>query len=313
MDSLLRSIPPQTQRIEPIVPDSIDIRPLRTNDECHAATALQRDVWGKDYNDVVPATLLHVLDYVGGLVAGAFDSSDQLIGFVFGINGVRDGQPVHWSHMLGVRESARNLGLGRKLKEYQRSTVAAIGVKRIFWTFDPLMAKNAYFNLNRLGAKVVQYVPDMYGTTASPLHLGLATDRLIVSTESTPAARQNVQSPPGAPILTAFPRLNDVTVSVGDRSPDTALIEIPSDILGVVARSAASARIWRLAVRDHFQWALAHGYDVVGMQRDASSDRSFYVVARRTPAAASGDVVSMPATRSSTTPWDPPSLRGAPG
>ena len=61
--------------------------------------------------------------------------------------------------MLGVRESARNLGLGRKLKEYQRTTLAAIGIRRIFWTFDPLMSKNAYFNLNRLGASVVEYVP----------------------------------------------------------------------------------------------------------------------------------------------------------
>jgi predicted GNAT superfamily acetyltransferase len=283
--------------------DAIEIRPLRTNDDCHAAAALQHDVWGRDYDDVVPATLLHVLDYVGGLAAGAFDPSGRLLGFVFGINGVRDGQLVHWSHMLGVREEMRNLGLGRKLKTYQRETLATLGVKRIFWTFDPLMAKNAHFNLNRLGAEVVQFVPDMYGTTASPLHLGLATDRLIVSigTDSVAEPRRNTQSPPGAPVLTAFPRLNDVTVSVGDRSPDAALIEIPSDILAVLTRSSASARIWRLAVRDHFQWALTHGYDIVGVQREASSDRYFYVVARRASLAARGEHHHTPVIRSAAT------------
>ena len=120
-----RPVPSQPQRVEPLaVPvDAIDIRPLRTNDECYAAAALQREVWGQDYIDVVPATLLHVVDYVGGLAAGAFDASGDLRGFVFGINGVRDGEIVHWSHMLGVRESARNLGLGRRLKEFQCDTL----------------------------------------------------------------------------------------------------------------------------------------------------------------------------------------------
>jgi len=261
---------------------SLDIRPLRSNDECAAAVELQREVWGPNYDDVVPGTLLHIVDYIGGLAAGAFDSSNELLGFVFGVNGVRDGELVHWSHMLGVRESARNLGLGRKLKEYQRDTLGAVGVKRIFWTFDPLMSKNAYFNLNRLGAEVVEYVPDMYGTTTSPLHLGLATDRLIVCLKTTSVESTALRTTPvaGNPVLTAFPRLNDMTLSVGDRSPEAALIEIPSDVLDVLARTPAAARTWRLAVRDHFQWALSHDYSVVGMHRDPATDRSFYLVTR---------------------------------
>ncbi|MEP6491354.1 MAG: hypothetical protein ABJF01_01665 [bacterium] len=261
---------------------SLDIRPLRTNDECWTAVALQREIWGLEYDDVVPATLLHIVDYVGGLAAGAFDSSGEMLGFVFGMNGIRDGELVHWSHMLGVRESARNLGLGRKLKAYQRDTLGAIGVTRIFWTFDPLMSKNAYFNLNRLGAEVVEYVPDMYGTTASPLHLGMATDRLIVCLRTAHAESSISRATPvqGSPVLTAFPQLNDMTVSVGDRTPEAALIEIPADVLDVLAKSPAAARTWRLAVRDHFQWALAHGYTVAGVHRDPSSGRSFYLVTR---------------------------------
>ena len=262
---------------------SVDIRPLRSNDECHVAAAFQREIWGQDYADVVPATVLHVVDYVGGLAAGAFDGSGEMLGFVFGVNGVRDGEIVHWSHMLGVRESARNLGLGRRLKAYQRDTLGAIGVQRIFWTFDPLMAKNAYFNLDRLGAEVVEYVPDMYGTSTSPLHLGLATDRLIVCLTTAPAGVESRRATVTAstPLLTVFPRLNDLTLSLDDRSPDAALIEIPGDMLEVLSRSPALARTWRLAVRDHFQWALSRGYTIAGVHRDAASERSFYLIARR--------------------------------
>lgn len=267
--------------------EQIEIRPLRTMAECHAAAALQREVWGGDYTDVVPATLLHVVDYVGGLAAGAFDASGALLGFVFGVSGVRDGDLVHWSHMLGVREATRNLGLGRRLKEYQRDTLRAIGVKRILWTFDPLMAKNAYFNLNRLGARVVEYVPDMYGTSTSPLHLGMPTDRLIVCLETAGHSPESSSIPiEPAPILTAFPRLNDVTVARGERPPERALIEIPAEVLDVLAKSPASARTWRLAVRDYFQWALARGYSVAGMHRDSAADRSFYVLEREQAAVA---------------------------
>lgn len=261
---------------------TIDIRPLRSHEECHAGAMFQREIWGEDYGDVVPATVLHIVDYVGGLAAGAFDASGAMLGFIFGVTGVRDGDIVHWSHMLGVRESARNLGLGRRLKEYQRDTLGALGVKRVFWTFDPLMAKNAYFNLNRLGAEVVEYVPDMYGTTNSPLHFGVATDRLVVSLTTTPRAPMNplVAPTPNSPVLTAFPRLGDLTTSGDDCPPDMALIEIPSDVLDVLTRSPASAKTWRLAVRDHFQWALSQGYTVAGIHRDAASDRSFYLVTR---------------------------------
>lgn len=267
--------------------EQIEIRPLRTVAECHAAAALQREVWGGDYTDVVPATLLHVVDYIGGLAAGAFDVSGDMLGFVFGVSGVRDGDLVHWSHMLGVRASARNLGLGRRLKEYQRDTLRAIGVKRILWTFDPLMAKNAYFNLNRLGARVVEYVTDMYGTSTSPLHLGMPTDRLIVCLETTAHLPEPGSIPiEPAPILTAFPRLNDVTVARGERPPDRALIEIPAEVLDVLAKSPSSARTWRLAVRDYFEWALARGYSVARMHRDSATDRSFYVMERAQAAVA---------------------------
>lgn len=266
--------------------ERIDIRPLRSMAECQAAADLQRDVWGEDYTDVVPATLLHVLDQVGGLAAGAFDDSGELLGFVFGVSGVRDGELVHWSHMLGVRAAARNLGVGRRLKEYQREVMRAIGVKRILWTFDPLMTKNAYFNLVRLGARVIEYVPDMYGTTTSPLHLGMPTDRLVVCLDTTPQRND----PPSTrselpPVLTAFPHMHDVTVARGGQPPEHAMIEIPEDVLELLVRSPSAARAWRLAVRDYFQWAISNEYVVVGVHREASVNRSFYLLQRPASAA----------------------------
>jgi len=260
---------------------TVCVRPLTSVEDGRACVELQRHVWGWDQADVVPATLLHVVEFVGGLAAGAFDQHGALLGFVFGISGVRDGHLAHWSHMLGVRESARNIGVGRMLKEYQRNTLAARGITRIYWSFDPLMAKNAYFNLNRLGAKVVEYVPDMYGTTESPLHYGLATDRLVVCLETggRASAPLNLPTHDRLPIMTAFPRLSDVTMSVGDRNPETALIEIPADVLEVMSRSPATAHTWRLAVRDHFQWAMARGYAISGVQVNADG-RFFYRVTR---------------------------------
>jgi predicted GNAT superfamily acetyltransferase len=260
----------------------VTVRPLRSNEDCHACVELQREIWGFDQAEIVPSTVLHVVEYVGGLVAGAFDAHGTLLGFVFGISGVRDGQLAHWSHMLGVRESARNLGVGRMLKEYQRATLEEMGITRIFWSFDPLMAKNAHFNINRLGASVVEYVPDMYGTTASPLHLGMATDRLIVCLDSSEQRRSiaTIPSELGIPILSPFARLSDVTLSVGDWSPNVVLIEMPIDILDLLGRSPSAAQTWRLAVRDNFRWAMQRGYSVTGVHRSAGVDRAFYILTR---------------------------------
>ena len=105
----------------------------------------------------------------------------MLLGFVFGLTGVERGKIVHWSDMLAVRPEARNLGLGRKLKEHQRQLVRELGASVIYWTYDPLIARNAHLNFNRLGVRLAEYVEDMYGITDSVLHGGIPTDRLVVA------------------------------------------------------------------------------------------------------------------------------------
>lgn len=260
----------------------ISIRPLASQPDFLACVELQGDVWGPEYTDNVPASLLQVATYVGGIVIGAFDAAGDLAGFVFGITGVADGKIVHWSHLLGVRDSARNLGVGRLLKEAQRQALAARGVHTMSWTFDPLVAKNAHLNLNRLGARVIRYVPDMYGTTRSPLHYGLATDRLVVSCDTRlPTPRPSFSGPSApVPIATAEPRDGDLRFD-SSAPPAVFGIEVPADIQQVIAHAPAAAATWRESVREYFQWGLAHDYDVTGIQRDPVTSRSFYILEKR--------------------------------
>jgi predicted GNAT superfamily acetyltransferase len=261
-------------------PADIRIRPVTSLTEFRACVHLQAEVWGPQYTDSVPASLLQVATYVGGVVLGAFTPADELVGFLFGLTGIDEGEIVHWSHLLGVRDSTRNLGVGRLLKEAQRAELAKRGVKRMSWTFDPLVAKNAYLNLNRLGARVVEYVPNMYGTTTSPLHYGIATDRLVVSVDTNAVApsREAIEPTPlRQPVLS--PEMQDGDVALDVSSPPQALwIEIPSDIQQVIERSPSAGAAWREAVRTHFQWALARGYKVTELQRDPVAARSFYLL-----------------------------------
>lgn len=261
----------------------ITVRPLVTLDELKACVALQHEVWGKEYDDAVPASLLQVVSHVGGILAGAFTPDGEMVGFVFGLTGIKDGEAMHWSHELGVRSTCRDAGVGRMLKQYQRTELARLGIATIFWTFDPLMAKNAHLNLNRLGARVVEYVENMYGTTKSPLHHGLATDRFIVSwstaSDTDTAPRALLDERVQHPVISAEPRADDVIGEIGDGIGATrvplVLLEVPADLEGMPpARLAA----WQASLRTNFERALSAGYAVTGLHRDAVASRSFYVL-----------------------------------
>jgi len=272
MASTLRSVPERA---------ALDVRPLASLAEYRACAALQAEVWGADF-ECVPASVLQVATYVGGICLGAFLPSGELCGLVFGLSGSQDGVPLHWSHLLAVRETARNLGVGRLLKEKQRELLASRGIPEMRWTFDPMIVKNAYLNLNRLGARVVKYVPDMYGITESPLHHGLATDRLVVAWSTSPDATPATPhlDATSAPVLTLEPQAGDDVLTAGDRRPPTVWIEVPTEFQRLLERSPRSASSWHGAVRNHFLWALENGYAVAGLHRDPASERSYYVLDR---------------------------------
>jgi predicted GNAT superfamily acetyltransferase len=257
-------------------------RPLTTPEDAAACFELQGEIWGSAF-DRVPASLMRVATGIGGLAIGAFDATGTLVGFVFSLAGLHNGEPIHWSHMLGVREAVRGAGVGRHLKEMQRSVLARRGIKRVLWTFDPLQARNAHLNFNRLGVSLFDYVENMYGITASPLHHGLATDRLVVTLPTTPVVSGHpVSNGVGAsdevPVLTPFPRTGDIQVDLDDTAVPAVLIEIPADLQQVIATTPDVAGTWRLATRASFQRALRRGYQVTGLRRDLTTNRAFYTL-----------------------------------
>lgn len=263
-------------------PAAVSVRPLESLADFHACVALQADVWGREFTDGVPASLLQVSTYVGGLALGAFTEAGEIVGMLFGLTGTDGVEIVHWSHLLGVRDSVRNLGVGRLLKEAQRTELARRGIRKMSWTFDPLVAKNAYLNLNRLGATVVRYVPNMYGTTGSPLHYGIATDRLIVSVDTSavaPDATTLLTKRTPLPVLSPEMRGSDLPI-VRASPPPALWLEVPNDIRQVIEHQPRAATAWRESVRENFQWALGLGYEVKALQRDPVTSRAFYVLRR---------------------------------
>lgn len=139
---------------------------------------LEVAVWGFGERDVVPSQMYVVAAKIGGQVLGAFVEG-KMVGFALAYPGIRHGRPYLHSHMAAVLPEYRDLGIGRQLKLAQRDDALRRGISVIEWTFDPLQTRNAYFNICRLGIVVRRYLLDVYGSTSSPLHGGLPTDRLV--------------------------------------------------------------------------------------------------------------------------------------
>jgi predicted GNAT superfamily acetyltransferase len=237
---------------------------------------LQDEIWGPGFSDRVPASILRVGQKVGGVSAGAFDGSGRMLGFVFGLTGVRDGLLVHWSDMLAVREHARGHRLGERLKHYQREIVRAMGVRKMFWTFDPLVARNAHFNLNRLGATIGEYVPNFYGSnTGSILHGSLPTDRFVAewivardhgAERAAPHARAASRRPDGSPVTTVADGdgIRNVTPFA---DAERVLVPVPKDIEPVLRSHPDAALAWRLTTRAAMMHYLTRGYRVTAFYR----------------------------------------------
>ena len=157
---------------------SLTIRKCDALEEMHACFALQKEVWRFSDAELVPVRIFVLATKIGGHVIGAFDGR-ELIGFAMAIPGMRGGHSYLHSHMLAVRQQYRNAGLGRRLKFFQREEALARGFELMEWTFDPLEIKNAYLNIEKLGAIARRYNVNQYGITSSPLQGGLPSDRLV--------------------------------------------------------------------------------------------------------------------------------------
>jgi predicted GNAT superfamily acetyltransferase len=157
---------------------NIVIRKCQSLEEFQLCVALQREIWQEADLEIEPVTAFVVAANTGGQVLGAFDG-ERLAGFTLAVAGIRGGLPYLHSHMTGIHADFRDRGIGRMLKLFQRDEALSRNIRLICWTFDPLEFRNAYFNFNRLGAISRTYLPNFYGVTSSPLHRGLATDRLL--------------------------------------------------------------------------------------------------------------------------------------
>src|SRR6185437_10763478 len=149
-------------------PDAIVIRKCRDLDEVAACVALQKEVWRFSDAELMPLRLFIVAEKIGGQVVGAFNNK-KLVAFALAMPGMRGGHSYLHSQMLAVRAEYRNAGLGRKIKLFQREDALSHGFELIEWTFDPLEIKNAYLNIERLGAITRRYNLNQYGITSSPL------------------------------------------------------------------------------------------------------------------------------------------------
>jgi predicted GNAT superfamily acetyltransferase len=227
----------------------IEIRQLFDRPEFERAVELQKEIWGFADIELLPMRLFVVANKVGGHSFGAFDG-DRMIGFCLGIPGLKPGGAYYiHSHMLGVLPEYHNCGAGRRMKLAQRDDVIARGIELIEWTFDPLEIKNAYFNMERLGAVVRRYVENQYGSTTSPLHGGLPTDRCI--------AEWWVNSPRVKAILAREPWPRDVVEKV----------EVPADFEDLRKAGSGRAREIQKDVGERLKSAFDRDLAVVGVER----------------------------------------------
>jgi predicted GNAT superfamily acetyltransferase len=252
--------------------DGTVIRALASHDERADAVRLQEETWGVGFSEKIPAAMLLVAEKTGGIAAGAFAKNGRMLGFLFGVTGVRDGVFVHWSDILAVRKEAQGKRLGEAMKRYQRDRCRAIGVDRMFWTYDPFVAKNAHLNLNILGARVDEFVVDMYGTaTNSPVHGSLGTDRFVAVW---PVAGEPVPMPSHIP--TDAPVVASAVVAP-DTLPDApaVVVNVPHDYSALLGGDIANARAWRLAARRAFSHYLGRGYRVSAFAPGDGGDAAY--------------------------------------
>jgi predicted GNAT superfamily acetyltransferase len=253
----------------------IEVRQLHHLDEFPDVVRLQQVIWGFEDVELLPLRFLVVVSKVGGHVFGAYDAArdpqNAMVGFCFAIPGIKPGaRPYLHSHMLGVLPEYRDAGVGRRLKLRQREEAVGRGIDLIEWTFDPLELKNAFFNIERLGAIVRRYSENTYGVTGSPLHGGLPTDRCTAEWWIDSPRVRAVIAAEGREQLVEQIRGHGIEVSGEDRPVNGAeRISYPADIGKIRREDPARARQIQQANAALFQDAFRRGLAVTHVERSA--------------------------------------------
>jgi predicted GNAT superfamily acetyltransferase len=241
----------------------ISVRTITEVSDLREAVRLQKIIWGFEDLELLPVRMFVVANKVGGQTMAAFDG-DKMVGFLIAVPGIKtDGTNYLHSNMMGVLADYRNLGVGRQLKLAQRGEALERGVEMIEWTFDPLELKNAFFNMQRLGAVVERYVLNQYGITSSQLHGGLPTDRCIASWHLRSERVGRVVAGEPAPAVEIVER-----------------IEVPNEIGTIRRERPAEARTIQASISERFLEYLRRDLYVATVERGET--HGAYLFAKRT-------------------------------
>lgn len=259
----------------------ISIRELTHADEHHAVQDLLARVWSADRDQSpLPAHVTRTLSLIGGYVAGAYDSDGELLGAAAGFltDDTADLGPAHLhSHITGVVPAARSRHVGFALKLHQRAWALSRGITQVTWTFDPLVARNAYFNLVKLGARAAGYLADFYGAMDDGINTGQGSDRLLAQWDlSSPSVVTAIRGPRPHLDLAGLTGAGQLLLRPGPAGAPQRLAgdfrgpvacAIPADIERMRRDDPQVARDWRQAVRAVLGRAMEAGYHITDFAR----------------------------------------------
>lgn len=241
-----------------------------------AVVRLLHGIWRPEAdNPLVTVELLRALAHSGNYVSGAFDG-DRMVGACVGFLAAPPGIALH-SHIAGVSPDVRGRGVGATLKLHQRAWAIEQGLTTITWTADPLVRRNAYFNLAKLGARPVEYLIDFYGEIGDAVNVGQGTDRLLLRWDITSALVDDTVNGfrPESEVLVVDDAVSALAVSaaghpvVGEpEAGSVRLVKVPADIEAIRQADAELAREWRFAVRRVLGQLLGGGSRVTGFTKD---------------------------------------------
>jgi len=254
---------------------AFSIREVAEIEDLRELAELFAVVWGRPGEPPISSDILKALAHSGNYVSGSFADGKLAGGLVGWFGGVPPGELHMHSHILGVVPGSAAHGMGFELKQHQRRWCLERGVKVMEWTTDPLVRRNAYFNLTKLGARAHGYLVNVYGEMTDGINAGEESDRLLISWQLEAGAGHE-------PDLDGLRRGGAVAVlSVGATGEPVAtnptisttslvrvlLCEVPDDIVALRRLDPALARSWRIALRKAFTDAIASGYEVSGATR----------------------------------------------
>ena len=239
---------------------NVNIRLLHSPEEASEASSLLDSIWNvKDGSRLLDPGITVALAHSGNYVAGAYDlETNALVGVTIGFFGQPLGTVMH-SHIAGVKHGYAGRGVGAAMKLHQRLWCLRHGISQMKWTFDPLIARNAYFNFQRLGVKAVKYYANFYGSMRDGVNSGQASDRLLVSwqlDQPLPLRKDSSTDFGDNFLLSADVHGNPCKQEFPSHAKILAA-QIPQDIERLRGTAPERAGEWRMALRDVLHDALA--------------------------------------------------------